>query len=171
MCVCRKLFCKACRETLAVKRSVVQCHLKSKKHENSKEQLKKREARERDIADALKVHDSQTHRKGETLPSKQKVYRARVVMAFMKSGIPLEKLECPELRSLLEKNGYRLTDKRHMMDLVPFVLDQERKRIREELNGKYVSVIFDGTTRLGEVLTMVVRFVVDWSVKQREWRN
>ena len=25
-----RLFCKACRETLAVKRSVVQCHLKSK---------------------------------------------------------------------------------------------------------------------------------------------
>ena len=94
------------------------------------------------------------------------MYRARVVMAFMKSGIPLAKLECPELRSLLEENGHRLTDRRHLMDLVPFVLDQERKRIREELKDKYVSIIFDGTTRLGEVLAVVVRFVVDWSVKQ-----
>ena len=64
------------------------------------------------------------------------MYRARVVMAFVKSGIPLAKLECPEMRSLLEENGFRLTDKRHMMDLVPFVLDQERKRIREEVKGK-----------------------------------
>ena len=70
-------------------------------------------------------------------------------MAFMKSGIPLAKLECPELRSLLEENGYRLTEQRHTMDLVPFVLDEECKRIREELKGKYISVIFDGTTRLG----------------------
>ena len=139
--------------------------MKSKKHESSKEQLKKREARERDIAEALRMHDSQTHRKGETLPSEHNVYRARVVMAFMKSGIPLAKLECPEMRSLLEENGFRLTDKRHMMDLVPFVLDQGRKRIREEVKGKCISVIFDGTTRLGEVLAVVVRFVDDWSVK------
>ena len=67
---------------------------------------------------------------------------------------------------MLKENGHKLTDKRHILDLVPFVLDQERKRIREELKDKYVSIIFDGTTRLGEVLTVVVRFVVDWSVKQ-----
>ena len=94
------------------------------------------------------------------------MYRARVAMAFMKSGIPLEKLECPEMRSLLEQNAFKLTDKRHMIELVPFVLDQERKRIQEEVKGKCISVIFDGTTRLGEVLAVVVRFVDDRSVKQ-----
>ena len=39
-----------------------------KETQSSKEQLKKREARERDIAEDLRMHDSQTHRKGETLP-------------------------------------------------------------------------------------------------------
>ena len=29
-----RVFCQACRETLAIKRSVVQLHLKSRKHEN-----------------------------------------------------------------------------------------------------------------------------------------
>ena len=42
---------------------------------------------------------------------------ARVVMAFMRGGIPLSKLDCPELRSLLKKNGYRLTNHRHMLDM------------------------------------------------------
>ena len=42
-------------------------------------------------------------------------------MESMRSGIPVEKLGCPEWQSLLEENGYRLTDKRHMMDLLPFV--------------------------------------------------
>ena len=45
-----------------------------------------------------------------------------------------------------------------MLDLVPFVLNQERARVRNEIEGKFVSVIFDGTSRLGEVLAVVLRF-------------
>ena len=48
-------------------------------------------ARERDIAAALQKHDAETHRKGETLPDPHKVYRVKVVTAFMKSGIPMSK--------------------------------------------------------------------------------
>ncbi len=162
-----KLFCKACRETLAVKSSVVRNHVKSKKHEVSKETLKKKESRERDIAEALRAHDAETHRKGETLPEEHNVYRAKVVMAFMRSGIPLSKLDCPDLRNLLEENGYRLTDHRHMLDMVPFILKEERTRLRSELQGKYLSVVFDSTTRLGEVLAIVVRFLNAWNVEQR----
>ena len=106
-------------------------------------------ARERDLATckALEKHDTETHRKGETLSEDQKVYRAKVVLAFMAAGIPLSKLDCPALRELLEENKFRLTHSRHMMDLVPFVL-QECSRTRSEVQGKYASIIFDGTTRL-----------------------
>ncbi len=83
-----RLFCRACREDVAVKRSVVVNHVRSKKHEESKERLKKKELRERDIAGSLKAHDNATNRKGETLPEAQNVYRARVVMTFMRCGIP-----------------------------------------------------------------------------------
>ena len=160
-----KLFCRACRENVAVKRSVVQNHIKSKKHEESKERLKKKESRERDIAEALRAHDAETHQKvGHCL--KNTIYRAKVVIAFMKSGIPSSKLECPDLRNLLEY-GYRLTDPRHTLDLVSFILNQERTCIWSELQGKYLSVAFNGTTRLGEVLAVVVRFINDWKVEQR----
>lgn len=64
-----KLFCNACRETLSLKRSVVQLHVRSKKHEASKENLRNKTSRERDIALALQAHDAQTHRKGESLPA------------------------------------------------------------------------------------------------------
>ncbi len=37
-----------------------------------------------------------------------------------------------------------------MSDIVPFVLSQEQARIKLEISGKELSVIFDGTTRLGE---------------------
>ena len=72
-----KLFCKACRENIAVKRSVVQNHIKSRKHTESKEKLKQKEARELDIAEALQAHDAETHRKGETLTIEHNVYRVK----------------------------------------------------------------------------------------------
>ena len=162
-----KLFCKACKEILCLKRSVILNHIKSSKHKDGKQALTTKQAREIDLARALERHDAQTHRKGETLPEEQKVYRAKVVFAFMEAGIPLSKLDCPALRELLEDSRFRLTHSRHMMDLVPFVLQEECSRTRGEVVGKFISVIFDGTTRLGEVLVVVLRYIQDWEVKQR----
>ena len=112
-----RLFCKACRETLSVKRSTVANHMKSTKHQQSKEKLQKKEAREKDIASALKRYDETTQLKGQTLPKEQHIYRVKVVMAFLRAGIPISKLEY--LRDILEENALRLTDTRHMLDLVP----------------------------------------------------
>jgi len=158
------LFCRACRECLCVKRSVVLNHVQSRKHEGK---LKSKQIREADIAQALEKHDRDTHRKGEMLPEAQKVYRARVVLTLMQVGIPLSKLDCPGLRELLEENGFRLTDSRHMMDIIPFLLQEELTRVRGEIQGKHVAVVFDGTTRLGEVLVLIVRFLDEWTVEQR----
>ena len=76
----------------------------------------------------------------------QQVYRVSVLTAFMKAGIPLNKLSC--FRPLLESNGLRLT---HMSNLIPFVLENELAQLKSELSNKAVSIIFDGTSRLGEV--------------------
>lgn len=55
-----------------------------------------------------------------------------------------------------------------MFDLIPFVLSEEQKRLKAELKGKIVSLIFDGTSRLGEALAIIVRFVGDeWKIEQR----
>ena len=114
------------------------------------------------------MHDSTTHRKGETLPEAQNVYRAKVVMTFLKTGIPLSKVDClADLRQLLEGNGSRLTDSRHLLDMIPFILQQERNETRTEIQDKCISVTYDGTTRQGEVLAVIVRFCVDWVVVQR----
>ena len=145
----------------------MQNHIKSEKHADSKERLKLKVSRERDVAEALRAHDAKTHRKGETLPDEQNVCRAKVVMTFMRSGIPLSKLDCTDLRNLLEEDGYRLTDARHLLDMVPFIVQQERTLLRSEIQGKYISIVFDGTSRHDEVLAVVVRFVDEWNVQQR----
>ena len=61
---------------------------------------------------------------------------------------------------------YRLTDRRHMSDLVPFILKEEQSLIKKEIDD--ASVIFDGTTCLGKVLAVVVRFVIkEWTIEHR----
>lgn len=122
--------------------------------------------REQDIADALARHNNEVHLRGETLPIQQQVYHVKVVTALLRAGIPLSKLD--SFRDILEENAYRLTDRRHMFDLVPFILKEEEARIKNDIAGKHLSVIFDGTSRLGEALAVIVRFVgEDWTLEQR----
>lgn len=67
----RKLFCSACREEVALKKSITEQHLKSEKHTRGKEKLASKEKREQDIAEALKLYDKDVHPVGETLSSDQ----------------------------------------------------------------------------------------------------
>ena len=40
--------------------------------------------------------------------------------------------------------------------------------MKQELQGKHVGVIFDGTTRLGEAMAIILRFVCEsWTLEQR----
>ena len=43
----------------------------------------------------------------------------------------------------------------------------EGNKIKEELSEKYVSVFFDGTTRLGEAFAIVLRFISEGKIVQR----
>ena len=89
----------------------------------------------------------------------------KVVSAFLKAGIPLAKLD--HFRDVLEEHAYQLSDRRGMSDLIPFILLEEKKRIKDEIDSKPVSIIFDGTSRLGEALVIVMRFFDGWEIKQR----
>ena len=160
-----KLFCSCCREELSLKRSVIKNHVASSKHKNSKVLRAKKQINDKTIVESLKLFEDDAHPRGENLPEAQKLYRVKVVTAFLKAGIPLSKIE--PLRELLEEYAYRISNARGMSDLVPFVHSQVQQEIKAELSEKYVSVIFDGTTRLGEAFAVVVRFVSNKQLKQR----
>ena len=54
-----------------------------------------------------------------------------------------------------------------MSDLVPFILKEEEANLKQELQEKPVSVIFDGTTRSGEAMAIILRFVsASWTLEQ-----
>ena len=121
---------------------------------------------ERDIAKHLSAYNEQNHLIGENLPEETQVFRVKVVTAFLRAAVPLSKME--HFREIFEESAYRLTDRRHMFDLVPFIQKQELAKLRKEIDGKEVSVIFDGTTYLGEALAIVIRYVTnDWVIQQK----
>ena len=161
-----KLFCTACREEVALKLSIIRGHIGSSKHAKGKARVHAKEVREKDIASSLRAYIAEVHARGETLPEDHRVYRVRVLMSFLRAGIPLNKIE--HFRPLLEEHAYSLDGRRTISDLIPFVLQNERALVKEIIQGREVSVIFDGTTHLGEAMAVVLRYVdSDWGIQQR----
>ena len=161
-----KLYCQACSEILSSKKSIVVNHCKSKKHEKALEAHAKTKLRSQTMAEALKRRDTATHAVGETLPMDLRVWRLRTVCTFLSAGVPLSKVD--RLRGLLETNNHRLASCSNLAQLIPVVLEEELRTIKEELGqpGKpagmrmagELSLIFDGTTRLGEAIAVIARF-------------
>ena len=152
-----KLFCQGCREELPLKKSSIEYHIKSGKHDDGKKKLQKRKANDLDIAQSLMKYNKEVHGRGETLPEQQQVFRVKVVKSFLQAGVPLGKIA--HFRALFEETGYRLTDKRFLFDLIPFILEEEKARIKQSIQGQFLSVTFDGTSHSGEALAILVRFV------------
>lgn len=68
----------------------------------------------------------------------------------------------------MEESGIRLAGRRSLSNLILFIWQQEVDQIRQEISGKKLSVIFDGTTCNGEAMAIILRFVTDdWVIQQR----
>lgn len=158
------LFCGVCSEVLSQKKSSVKKHCESKKHKNSVLRRNAERKKQVSIAEALRKRDEQ-RLVGESLPTNQRVHRFHVTELFLKAGIPLSKVDT--LRPVLE-NKYRITSPSHLRELIPAILEEEQLQIVAEIKGRQISLIFDGTTRLGEAIGIVARFVdKEWNIQQR----
>ena len=129
---------------MSLKSSVLTRHIQSAKHGKGKEKLNKRSSSEVEIATALQSHNKQNHTEGESLPVDQQVYQVKLMKAFLLAGIPVNKISC--FQEILEENALRLTDRSHMANLIPFIVEQEKAKLKEQIESKNVSVCFDGTT-------------------------
>ena len=69
---------------------------------------------------------------GETLTESTQVLRVKVVTTFLHAGISLNDI----FRELLEENGYQLTDKRNMFDLIPLSKSEKMDAISKGLKER-----------------------------------
>ena len=73
----------------------------------------------------LQAYDKEVQ---ETLPECVRVHRVKVVTAFLKAGVPLNRLYC--FREILEESAFRLTSCDNVHDYIPFVQQQEQKSVK-----------------------------------------
>ena len=66
------------------------------KHKSGTTKLAQKEKQDANILDVMKKNNEQAHPKGETLTEEQRVYRVRVVTAFLKAGVPTLAWKCYE---------------------------------------------------------------------------
>ena len=86
---------------------------------------------------------------------------------MMAAGIPFFKVDY--LRPLLEREGHCLISSENLgRAYIPLIHDYELNRLRGELAGKRFLLTFDGTTRLGEAVNFIIRFVSgNMTIEQR----
>ena len=82
-----------------------------------------------------------------------------IVETFLRAGAALNKLAY--FRPLLEIYGSRLGSRALLAQLIAMVtvLAKEKDTIKTSLANKDISIVFDGSTRLGEVIVVVVRYI------------
>ena len=117
----------------------------AKKHKENKEKRLLNDKKDDDIRKAIAKYDDKNHPKGETLPSTTRLFRVKFVKAFLKSGTPLSRAEY--FRDLFEEVDLPTYFKFEHETTYSF---HPRTRIYEcicqEVKGKDVAIIFDGTT-------------------------
>lgn len=168
-----KLYCTACNLTISIKHSIVKAHVSSQRHLLGKERKKQAKLHQQAITASWKKFSSESASDlagsglSQAVPEDVIVRRANVVEAFLKAGIPLSKVDY--LRPLLEAGYGRLTYSTHMAQLIPFLLSKEVDELRKEISGAaHVAVVFDGSSRLGEALAVILRYVdADFRIHQR----
>jgi len=123
-----KLLCVACREELSIKNHIYS----GNKHQDTKDRLAKKDARECDIADSLVVYDKAEQPAGTSVSLGERVYWVKVVENLLRAGIPPVKVD--DLRDLSE-NGLKLTHSFHLADCIPLLLKREKETLKNEING------------------------------------
>ena len=148
-------FLWCCKQIVSSQKSVLKSHCALQKHTRSKEKITISKLKEQSIAELIQ-HTTfnwasmQTKSKGE----------------FLKAGIPISKID--KLRSLLKKNGHRLTSSSNLGRYITLICKQEVERIKKELSlpgqeymTRDVTMILNGSTRQGEAIAIIVRFIED----------
>ena len=94
-----------------------------------------------------------------TLGIQSDLFRLETVGVFMKCELPLSNID--GLREYLQKYAkLQLTDQSHMRTYFALVRDIEIDRIKTSLKKpNYFAIIFDGSSRVDEVLGVEERYV------------
>ena len=132
-----QLFCDACHTVVMPKKSIVKGHISTDRHRRAKDQRKKAAAHQATLTTSWKKYQEKHEEKlkgtglSTAMDDSTIMRRTNVVEAMLKAGIPLAKVDY--LRPLLEANNSRLTFSTHLAQIIPFLLEPEKAKLKEEV--------------------------------------
>ena len=95
------LRCNACSEVLSDKKSTIERHVKSKKHEKGLTAIGRNKSEQQSIKQCLQRKAEMKHARGSTLPIDTELYRFELVESALSGGVLLSRLQT--MRPFLEK--------------------------------------------------------------------
>lgn len=99
---------------------------------------------------------------GANVDTAMLAYRLEVLELFLSTSTPINRID--GFRHLLERDRYRLTAADHMRNYIPDLRARFLSSLCADLSGvRGVSLIFDGTSHLGELFVVNVRFWSDFA--------
>jgi hypothetical protein len=164
-----QLFCLGCRETLHVKKSTIQDHIKTPKHQKGSERLAQQKVKDYELSDYL-VKNISTENAGaltKTRDMDMQLFNIKWVQALLKTATPLTKSD--DFREFIEATGYSLTTSSNLRTLIPIIAAKQLNELVQPLiDGKFpIHVAFDGTTTVAEAFGIVIRWVEDFVIVQK----
>ena len=67
----------------------------------------------------------------------------------------------PSIREIFEDQGYSLSHSSNLSSMIDVINKEEKNKVKREIVGSNVSIIFDGTTHVADALNIILGFVPD----------
>ena len=172
------LWCTGCNCPVNANNSVVMTHVQTTQHQSGLKKIANTIAQWKGLQKWL-AHWRTKNRglHGDTVCEVTDLHRFKIARTLMGAGVPLSKVDDEDFRALLEKDhGGRLTSAswlRHDYIKPNQIAEISRIKaaigtanlsediINQKVHLRPVSVIFDGSTLVDQVLAVVFRFVLD----------
>lgn len=163
------LYCDACVTQVSLRKCSVNQHCQGKNHLEAIVAWEKRNVAAQQTIELLERQRKENpNEKGGCLSADVQSFRFKTARTLLRCGIPFNKVEIG-LASLLEhSSGHKIGHSSDLRDYIPLVWKQETELLKSELKEEFFTVVFDGTTRIGEVMAVVVRYcTADFRIQYR----
>ena len=161
------LFCGPCLAVIPNIKSSIDSHIATNKHIAKLAAFNSRTTEDVNLMIELGSYFKDNPQlTGTGVSESDQLYRYRVTEAFQSAGIPIAKVNM--LRSLLQRSGQAMTHSSHLKMYLPMIEAHELDRLIKEMVDMLFTIIFDSTTRIGELFNAVARWCsFDFYIVQR----
>lgn len=163
-----EVYCDCCAIELSRRKGTIRLHCKGKQHHSNYSIWLQRVEDRKNIVDLLNQdRENNPEEEGGCVSEPVQEFRLSTVRTLMGTGIPLSKIDAG-LGVLLTRASMSVGDASTLRLYIPKVRDAELELLKQELADEWMCVVFDGTTRVGEVLAVVVRYcTADFRINYR----